>query len=314
MRILITGGRGFLGKHALALLLEQGYQVRVLSRHQALPPEFVSKKAQIEWFVGDLSNKARLLAACADCEAVLHLAWSTVPHSAAEAPSLDVHQNVIGSINLLEASVSQGVKKFVFLSSGGTVYGVPQQSPISEEHHLQPITPYGISKATVENYVRFFERKHQLDCCILRVANAYGEYQNLDKRQGVIGHWLDSFARAEPIKIWGDGQIIRDFVYVRDVAEALLKALELQNAPVKTFNIGSGEGLSLNDLVKKMQLVTQQNTQIVYQEARPDDVPSNVLDIAAAREVLGWQPRISLQEGLQNTWNWFLAHHTKIKT
>ncbi len=304
MRILITGGTGFLGKHSVKLFCERGYRVRVLAREAIIPAEIATHSPDIEWVVGELSDKAILLKACQNCQSILHLAWSSVPQTAAQNPQNDVVNNLIGTLNLLEAGVAARVELFLFISSGGTVYGVPQQNPIHESHPMQPITPYGISKATIEHYLAFFNKKYGLDYRILRVSNAYGKYQNMDKPQGVIGHWLRAVVRQEPIQIWGDGHVVRDYVYVQDVAQALWQAATTPTVAQKTFNIGSGHGLSLHELAATVEKVTGLPLQLAFREARPDDVPQNVLAIDLAKQALNWTPKTPLELGLLQTWNW----------
>jgi UDP-glucose 4-epimerase len=198
------------------------------------------------------------------------------------------------------------VEKIVFMSSGGTVYGVPRSLPIDEDHPTFPISSYGIQKLTIEKYLHLAQRMHGLDYCILRGANVYGPQQRLDIAQGAVAVFLDRTLRAKPIEIWGDGSVVRDYLYVEDLAGALVKAATYQGEP-RIFNVGSGIGTSLNELVSTLRAVTGAKLDVQYSGARAVDVPANVLECARARRHLGWQPQVSLAEGVRRTYEWLRA-------
>lgn len=303
MRILVTGGTGFIGSHVVEQLLAEGHELRVMAHSAALSPELSFIGQHTELILGDLSDKSTLQRALQSMEALVHLAWSTVPGNATADPVFDVQSNVIGTLHLLEQAKAQKLKKFVFISSGGTVYGVPEFTPITESHPTNPLSAYGLSKLTVEKYLHLYEQLYGLDYTVLRVANAYGERQNLLKGQGVVGVWLHRVSRGETIEIWGDGSVIRDYVYVRDIARAVSQAVSTPSA-TKILNIGSGRGYSLKEVLEAIRGVVKQEFAVRYLPGRSFDVASNVLDIGLAAQRLGWQPETNFSEGVARVWAW----------
>jgi UDP-glucose 4-epimerase len=197
------------------------------------------------------------------------------------------------------------VGKVVFASSGGTVYGAPPATaPILETSQTNPTTSYGIVKLAIEKYLDLYYRQSGLNYIVLRASNAYGERQNLQRSQGAIGVFMNLMQQARQIELWGDGQIVRDYVYVGDLARAFRLAAE-SSVPCGTFNVGSGEGLSLNQLIDELRAITGIDPSISYLPARPFDVPSNVLNIDLVKSTLGWEPSTTLRQGLSRTWEWF---------
>ncbi len=284
--ILVTGATGFIGRHVVDLLKQSGHQVATISKTAGdyLSPDFCREAVDGK-------------------EVVIHLAWKGVPHTSNEAPAEDVTQNVTGSIMLMQACVAAKVSRFIFMSSGGTVYGTPESIPIRESHRFQPISSYGITKLTVERYLHCFHESQGLDCLILRGANAYGPGQNFSRGQGVIGQWLNNLINGKAIRIYGDGSQIRDFVYVEDLAEAIGCAVERGDAG-SILNIGSGQGHSLTEVLDTIQKVTGIHPLIETVPERHFDVPKNVLDCRLAASNLGWRSTTSLEEGIRRTWQW----------
>jgi UDP-glucose 4-epimerase len=205
--------------------------------------------------------------------------------------------NLLGTLNLLEASRLTGVKRLVMVSSGGTVYGIPNVVPIPESHSTDPICSYGITKLAIEKYVALYRQLHGLEGFVLRVANPFGPRQRLDAAQGVVPVFLGKALRHEPLQIWGDGSTVRDFLDVADVVSALLAAANYQGDE-SLFNIGSGQGLSLNQLIALLEVQLNRSLDVEYLPSRGCDVPTNVLCIDKARTVLGWSPEISVADGL----------------
>ncbi|MBI4320996.1 MAG: NAD-dependent epimerase/dehydratase family protein [Chloroflexi bacterium] len=300
VRCLVTGGEGFIGSHVVDRLFQECHEVSVLSRSRS---PFREELPYVKYIWADMNDRAALQSAVVGVEVVLHLAWSTLPKSSNDDPSFDVEDNVVGTIRLLEHCVSAKVRKVVFASSGGTVYGVPRETPIREGHPTNPTCSYGISKLAVEKYLSLFHRLNGLDWISLRCSNPYGERQNPAKLQGAITTFLQKVASGERIEIWGDGSVVRDYVYVGDVADAFVRAATARHPPC-IVNIGSGRGLSLNEVVAHVADVTGRGTQVRWTEARSLDVPVNVLDINRARQVLGWSPTTDLVDGVRRTWTW----------
>lgn len=308
MRILVTGGTGFIGSHVVERLLQARHTLRVMAHSAARLPELRFIDEQTELVLGDLSDRSTLRRALDGMEAIVHLAWSTVPKNATADPAFDVQSNVIGTIHLLEQAREQQLKHFVFISSGGTVYGRPQTDPIPETHPTRPISAYGLSKLTIEKYLHLYYELYGLDYTVLRVANAFGERQNLLKGQGVIGVWLQRIRQGKPIEIWGDGQVVRDYVYVKDVAEAVAQVLASRSSYAQTFNVGSGHGYSLRQVAASLQRVMQAEPDIRYLPGRDFDVPSNVLDINRIRQSVGWQPQTRFETGIERVREWLATN------
>jgi UDP-glucose 4-epimerase len=304
MKSLVIGGNGFIGVHLVNALLKEGHDVRVLDRLH--PSRFQEPHANVEYVVGDLGNHGEVDAIVKDVHCVFHLAYTTIPHTSNEDPVYDVRSNVVDTVQLLQACKSAGVKKFIFISSGGTVYGIPQQTPIKEEHPTEPICSYGITKLAIEKYLHLFHRIHGLDYVVARLSNPYGEMQNPHAKQGAVTVFLGNIAHGKPITIWGDGEVVRDYIYIGDAVDALLQAAAYQAPPAgpRLFNIGAGQGFSLNQLVDAMREVVDVKVDVRYTPSRPEDVPANVLDITRAKTVLGWQPKVDLHDGLSRTWAW----------
>ncbi|MBL4650106.1 MAG: NAD-dependent epimerase/dehydratase family protein [Aureispira sp.] len=302
-KVFITGGTGFIGSHIVELLLQEGHQITVLTSNSSIHPNIQHLQSKIQILRGDFGNHQLMLQYLQDTDIIVHIAWTTVPKTASENPIYDAQTNIIGSIQLLEAAVKAKVKKVIFVSTGGALYGVPQYTPIDEEHPISPISAYGISKTSFERYLHFFYQNKGLDYTIFRIANAYGTRQNLTKNQGVIGIWLQKIKEDQAIEIWGDGTVVRDYVYVTDVAQIIAKGMDYQGTK-KIFNVGSGLGYSLNEILTVCKKVSQKNPTVTYLDGRSFDVPVNVLSIQKAAEELDWQPNISIEKGVQATWDW----------
>jgi len=297
---LVLGGAGFIGSHLAEALLQAGHRVRIFDRpHLDRLPTFLQRR-EFEVFTGDFLNPYVLSAALEGNEIVFHLVSTTLPKTSNDNPVYDVESNVVGTLRLLELCRSQGVRKVVLASSGGTVYGVPRTVPIDESHPTDPICSYGIHKLMIEKYLQLNHRVHGLDYCVVRPPNLYGPRQRLDIAQGAVAVFLDRALRGKPIQVWGDGSVVRDYLYVEDAAEALVKAAAFEGEP-KVFNIGSGVGTSLRQLIQEIEALLGRPVPVEYAAARTLDVPANVLDASLARRLLGWTPRTSLAEGLRRT-------------
>ncbi len=309
MNCLILGGGGFIGSHLTRALLEDCHKVTVFERpllkiNSELAPilEKANASYNLQWIEGDFSNENDLIEATKGIEVIFHLISTTLPKNSNDNPSYDVESNVVATLKMLDAAVKNKVKKVIFISSGGTVYGVPKKIPIQETHSLDPICSYGITKLAIEKYLYLYHHLYGIDYCILRVSNPYGEWQR-PSTQGVISVFLKRAIKNEIIEIWGNGSVIRDYIYIGDVINAFLKALEY-NGDYHVFNIGNSRGYSLNDLLQIIESLTDRPVQRIYKDTRKLDVPVNVLDITRAREHLDWQPQIELHDGIKKTFLW----------
>lgn len=303
MRCLILGGGGFIGSFLADRLLILGHAVRIFERPRVLPYRALGPEERVEWLAGDFQSAADVEASVEGCNVVFHLVSTTLPKNSNDDPIYDVETNLVGTLRLLAAAVRCAVKKVVFISSGGTVYGIPSRIPVSEEHPTDPLVSYGIAKLAIEKYLHLYWYLHGLDYSVLRVANPYGERQRVDTAQGAVAVFLSRALAGQPIEIWGDGSVTRDYVYIEDVVDAFIMAMNHDGEP-RVFNIGSGEGRSLNQLLTTMEDLLGRPVERRYMTARKFDVPVNVLDITRAWDVLGWQPRVSFREGLQRMLDW----------
>jgi len=297
-KVLVLGGAGFLGVNLSKTLAEQGYAVRIFDRQV----HFLRSDSQpeIEVFEGDFLNQHYIYEAVKGCDTIFHLISTTVPKSSNDDPVYDVESNVIGSLHVLNAAVRHRVNKVIFTSSGGTIYGIPESIPIQEGHPTNPICSYGIHKLAIEKYLHLFSVLHGLDYAIMRISNPYGKGQRTNALQGVVGAFIARAVANQPVEIWGDGSVVRDYLHVSDVSQALIKALQY-SGKFKVFNVGSGDGKSLNDILDDLEKILGRSVGREYKSARKTDVPINVLDNSLACAELGWYPRVSFYEGLCQT-------------
>lgn len=306
MKCLILGGAGFLGSHLTDGILNAGNSVRVFDRPNITKHRHFEKEEKIEWFEGDFTNINDLGEAIQDCEIIFHFISTTLPKSSNENPIYDVETNLVGTLRLLELARTNKVKKIIFASSGGTVYGVPNEVPIKETHRTEPICSYGITKLTIEKYLKLYHFLYGIDFCVLRISNPYGEWQRPTSGQGAVTVFLNNALRNKMITIWGDGSVVRDFIYAGDVREALLKSVHY-NGEEKVFNIGAGYGMSLKEIILEIEILLEKPIKVEFVERRSFDVQSNVLDISKAKKELGWEPKTSFREGLKKNLKWLSA-------
>ncbi len=299
MKILLLGGNGFIGSHLLDELKAAGHAIRVFARD---PDPWRAAVEGVEYRLGDFSDTPLLAETMQGIDVVVHLISTTVPGTSNLDPVADIRSNLINTVQLLQLMTVAGVRKIVFFSSGGTVYGLPHKLPIDEAHPVSPICSYGVVKAAIENYLGMFSHLHGLKTLILRPSNPFGPRQWHRRGQGVIATFLDRVLRDEPIVIWGDGSICRDYLYIDDLVRLCRLAIETEAEGV--FNVGSGEGRTLNDIVSAMEFVTGKRARIEYAPARRFDVPEVVLDIAKARDTFGWKPEVDFMDGLERHCRW----------
>lgn len=302
MKCLVLGGGGFIGSHVVDQLLVAGHQVRIFERPRV--PRYRSfPRGAVEWVEGDFQNTAVVRDALDGVDTLIHLVSTTLPKTSNDDPVFDVQSNVIATLRLFELAVEAHVRRIVFISSGGTVYGPPSILPIPESHPTDPRVSYGIVKLAIEKYLALFHMQHGINYVVLRVANPFGERQRVDIAQGAVAVFIDRALRQLPIDIWGDGSVVRDYIHVEDVARAFVNAVDHAGAP-GVFNIGSGTGHSLNGILDQIESMLKRKIERRYLPSRGIDVPSNVLDIGHAHQLLGWAPKITLETGLERTIAW----------
>lgn len=297
-RVVVFGGTGFIGSHLVDALLSLKCSVVIASRSYPglISPDNLSHPSLYSKTV-DITNPESVETVLQGADIAIHLASGSLPQSSNDSPSDDVNINLQGSLNILNSCVRNNVKKLIFLSSGGTVYGIPREVPITEKHSTEPICSYGITKLAIEKYIALYRYHYQLNSVILRLANPYGERQRVQSTQGVVPIFISRALAGQPLYIWGDGSVVRDFLHVSDVVQAILKSCHYEGSEF-IFNIGSGSGMSLINLVKIIEDIHKMPLQINFQEPRTFDVPTNVLSIELAKKHLRWAPQISAIQGL----------------
>jgi UDP-glucose 4-epimerase len=302
-RCLVLGGSGFIGTNLCLALRSQTKYLRSFSKSP-------SSITGIDSMQGDFLNAKDIRKAVADIDVVFHLISTTTPSSSNANPLLDAQQNTLQTLELMDQCRAAGVKRVVFVSSGGTVYG-DAHTPTAETHPQQPICAYGISKLAAEKYIHLYEHLHGITGIVLRVSNPYGPYQHTRKQQGVIGTFIAKSLAGESIEIWGDGSVVRDYIYIDDVIEALIKAATYAGTS-RVFNIGSGIGTSLKDIVNTLASFENHEITATYMPSRSLDVSRSVLDCSLAEKELSWKPHHELNEGISKTLDWFRACQTKV--
>jgi UDP-glucose 4-epimerase len=294
-RVVIIGGAGFIGRHLTQRLAADGVPVLVFDRaqHPAIPG--------VETVVADLSDAHALRSVVTPGAAIVHLAWTTIPATSDEDPAADLSDNLLGSVRLWEACAAASVRRVVYVSSGGTVYGNVRKLPIREDDPTEPICAYGLSKLAAEKYLGLFGRLRKLDSIILRPGNAYGPGQNPSRGQSAATVFTFRAFRKEPITIWGDGSATRDLLYVDDLVDAIVRALAHDPGAdgARVFNVGTGQGTSLRELVETIGRVMGGVPEVSYTPGRATDVSANVLDASRLRKCTGWTPRVPLAEGIR---------------
>lgn len=303
MKCVIFGGGGFIGSTIADSLLRAGHELRIFERPRVLPYRSFEANEQVEWITGDISSTHDVSNVIDGADVVLHLVSTTLPKNSNDDPVYDVQSNLVGTLQMLNAMVASNVRKIVFISSGGTVYGIPKYLPIDEKHPTDPMVSYGVVKLAIEKYLHIYEKLHGIKPIILRVANPYGERQRIETAQGAVGVFLHNALKGLPISIWGDGKVTRDYLHVSDVAEAFVKAVDYDGRH-RVFNISSGIGTSLNELVDTLEKLLGKPVDRHYLAGRPFDVPVSILSNDLAKVELKWSPLISLHEGISRTSSW----------
>jgi len=289
-----------MGVHLVDRLLERGRSVRIYDRG---PNRFRAVPREAEYVEGKLDDHKLLREAVEGAEVVYHLVSATLPGTSNEDPVYDVYSNLTYTLRLLEACVEFGVRRVVFASSGGAVYGLPEALPIAENHPTNPISSYGITKLTIEKYLGLFRRLYGLDYVALRISNPYGPYQDPAKGQGVVSIFLHRLHAGQPLTVRGNGSALRDYLYVSDLADALERAAEAEPWD-RVINIGSGRGTSLNEMLRLMAEMAGEQPEAEYLPVRTEEIPAHVLDVSRAKAELGWQPRTELTDGVASAWDW----------
>ena len=303
MRILVTGGAGFIGSHVVDALIERGHELAVVDDLSTGKHEHLDPRAR--FYHLDIRDAQRLeeVFAAERPEIVNHQAARANVRESMEKPALYAEVNVIGSLNLLELSRQYGVERFIYASTGGAVYGEPEYLPADEAHPINPLDPYGATKHFVEHYLYLYGLNYGLHYTSLRYANVYGPRQDPYGEAGVVAIFTGQMLKGGGAVINGSGEQERDFVYVGDIVEANIKAME--ESDDQTYNIGWGVGTSINEIFARLKEITGYEKEAIHAPPKLGEVFKIYLDSNKARHELGWVPRVGLDEGLRMTVEYF---------
>jgi UDP-glucose 4-epimerase len=302
MKILVTGGAGFIASHVVDLYVENGQDVAVLDNLSTGKKEFVNKKA--EFFKADICDEdevARILKSFKPEIINHHAAHIQVGYSV-ENPQFDAENNILGLLNIMQAAKDVGVKKVIMASTGGAMYG-NKQTPFTEVMKEEPLSPYGVSKRAGELYLNYYHEQYGIPYIALRYSNVYGPRQNAHGESGVIAIFSEMIAEGKQPIINGDGTHTRDYVYVSDVARANLAALETNF--VGPINIGTGREIATNQVFQQVVTEFGVNLEEKHGPARPGEQVTSSLDCTRAKEVLGWEPSVTFEEGVKKVVQWY---------
>ena len=305
MRILVTGGAGFIGSHVVDRFVALGHEVAVLDNLSTGRRDFVNPRAHFE--LADLTDAPaveRLVAAWKPEIVDHHAAQIDVRRSVAD-PLFDATTNVLGGIGLLEACRRHQVRKLIYASTGGALYGEGRELPATEDHPINPESPYGASKHALEHYLYLWKLLHGLDYTVLRYGNVFGPRQNPHGEAGVNAIFIGLMLHGRRPRVFGDGEALRDYVYIDDVVEANVLALERGGGEM--VNIGTGVGISVNHIVRELRSILGFAEEAIHEPPRPGEVQRIYLDAGRARRVLGWTPQTPFRAGLERTVAWSRA-------
>jgi UDP-glucose 4-epimerase len=304
MRILVTGGAGFIGSHVVDAYIAAGHEVGILDNFSTGTEANLNPAAEAHRVdLRDQPSVEKVIASFRPDIVNHHAAQSEVPKSVAD-PTYDAQVNIIGGLNLLKASVDHAVKKVIFISTGGALYGEPDVVPADEDHPVRPLSPYGTSKYCFEQYLGTFKRTFGLEFTVLRYANVYGPRQDFHAEEGrVVAIFASRMLEGKPVTIDGDGEQSRDMLHVGDAATANLAALERGDGG--TFHVSTASPVTVNDLYRKLAILTGYKQPPHYGPPRKGDVYRIGLDNTRAKRGLGWEPGVDLEEGLSLTVDYF---------
>lgn len=302
-KILVTGGAGFIGSHVVDVFLENGFEVVILDDLSTGRSSNLNPKAK--FYKMDIRDpKVREVFETERPDYVSHHAAQMDVRRSVAQPLFDADVNILGSINLIECAKEFGVKRFIYISTGGAVYGEPEYVPCDEAHPINPICQYGASKHTVEHYLFMYHVNYGLKYTVLRYPNVFGPRQDPHGEAGVVAIFTGKMMAGEPVVINGDGEQTRDFVYVRDCAQANYLAATVDHEP-GIFNIGWGVPTSINQIFSALAKVTEYSLPVGYGPAKVGETRHIYLNASKARQNLGWSATVNLDEGMQKTVEYF---------
>lgn len=300
LTVLVIGGTGFIGSNLVIALQKLGYHVIVYSRGH---PSALGIIRKVEYVIGNISNHGEIDKVLDRVDYVFHFASSTNPKSSENDLIFDITSNLVSSIHIMEACVKNNVKKLIYCSSGGTVYGIHNEMPLHEDVNCQPISSYGLVKYTIENYLKYFNHKFNLDYEVLRLSNPYGIGQSYTASQGIIAIFIKKILNDDEIQVFGNGSIVRDYIYIDDFVSLCIKLLTIEKKN-NVINVGRGIGYSISDIISNIENSLNKKAKVKYLPERKFDVPEIYLDISKAKEIYEWEPKVDLQDGIQKTIEW----------
>jgi UDP-glucose 4-epimerase len=302
MKALVTGGAGFIGSNVVSLLVEKGHQVIVLDNLQSGYRKNIESFRDVQWVEGDVRHAHTVNEVAAGVEVIFHLAASVGNKRSIEFPIIDAQINVLGTLNVLESARQCGVRKVVFSSSAG-IFGELKTLPIREDHPVEPDSPYGASKLGAEKLCLAYSKLYALETVCLRYFNVYGVNQRYDAYGNVIPIFAHRMLNNQTVEVFGDGEQTRDFINVRDVAQANYQA-GLSRGISGPFNLGSGTRITINRLIELMIHVSGLHPKVCHTSPRKGDVRHSLADISAAQTAFGFAPRVDLEDGLSEYFKW----------
>lgn len=301
MKVLVTGGAGFIGSHIVDQLIASGHEVVVVDNLSSGNREQVDRRAS--FYELDVVNPQLVqIIEQEQPRVIVHQAAQTRVDVSIEEPVRDAQTNLIGTINLLEGARKAGTKKIVFASTAA-VYGNPRYLPIDEQHPIHPLSGYGAAKAGAERYLEIYRHLYGIDYTVLRYANVYGLRQDPRGEGGVVSIFIDKILRQEAVTIFGDGEQTRDYVFVEDIARA--NCLAIEQADGEVINLGTGVQTSIKELITTFEKVTGQPIKREYGPARSGDIEHSYFNSQKAKELLAWEPKVTLEEGLKRTFLYY---------
>jgi nucleoside-diphosphate-sugar epimerase len=306
LRYLVTGGAGFIGSNIVEELLRRNHSVVVLDDLSTGNEEnLAGVRSKIDLHVGSITDLAKVQSACVGIDYVIHLAARTSVPKSVKDPLESNHVNIDGTLHVLVAARDAKVRRFVYAASS-SAYGETPTLPKTESMQPQPISPYGVTKFVGELYAQVFGRVYGLENASIRYFNVFGPRQDpTSQYSGVLSRFMLAILKGEPLVIYGDGEQSRDFTYIDNVVDETLRACEAPGASGKVFNGGTGSRITLNQVVKLLEKVAGKKLQVKYDPPRDGDIRDSQADVSLARKILGYEPRVLFEEGLQRTWEWY---------
>jgi UDP-glucose 4-epimerase len=305
MKILVTGGAGFIGSNLADALVEKGFEVVIVDNLSTGFKEFLPPQAK--FYLNDICDRQALQSIFSREKPsfVFHLAAQIDVRKSVEDPAFDANCNILGSLNLIDQALVHNVSRFIYISTGGAIYGEPQFLPVTEDHPINPLCNYGVSKHAVEHYLYQYQKNFDLKYTVLRLPNVYGPRQNPLGEAGVNAIFIHKMLEGQTPTIFGDGQQLRDYVYVSDIVSACLCALERGDNQI--FNIGCGTGTSVNEIYRSLQQIIGFAGAPIYAPPRKGEVYKIYLDASKANRIMNWAPQVPFYEGLVKTVEWHKA-------